>query len=358
MPGTPRFSLAAVAGRVRLWPLVPTPTDPAAPSLSVPDDGGAAVPATRAPRSAFARIKTAAPWLVAVAILGLVFHGIHFADLLAALRSVPLVQFILLVVATNIVSLLFDVFATTVAFHQLKTPVTFAEVLSIRGATYLLSLLSYGVGQGGMVYFLARTRKTTAARAGGVVLYTMGSTLLALAALASFAVFRGDDPLLRWYRRLLIAAAVGLVPYGVLVSLKPKALARRELLAPLFDGGVTGQAVGTLARIPHLCILLAGNFLCLRLFGVAVPPIAALTYLPILFLITAVPVTPQGLGTTQLAAQRFFTQYGPGGGAAAIAAVTAYSLCFQVGSMAAQALLGIYFLRRTTRIIAGPPTAT
>src|SRR5438045_3554011 len=44
----------------------------------------------------------------------------------------------------------------------------------IRGATYLLAIIHYGVGQGGMAYFLHRRRGVPLARSAGAVMLTMG----------------------------------------------------------------------------------------------------------------------------------------------------------------------------------------
>jgi uncharacterized membrane protein YbhN (UPF0104 family) len=300
-------------------------------------------------RTLAARLRAALPWACAVAILWLVFRRVSFHDLRGALSQVPLLPFVALVVGTNSLALFLDSVATAFAFKRLKTPVPFGEVLAIRGATYVLSLINYGVGAGGIVYFVARAKRASAVRTTGVVLYVMASTIGALALLAAPAVVHGNDPALVWFRRALVALVAGTAVYAGLLLGRPAFLAKRALLEPLFDGGVGGQALGVLVRVPHLAALLIGHFLCLRLFGVQVPPLVALAYLPLAFLTTAIPITPQGLGTMQLVTQHFFVPYGPPG--TALAAVTAYSLCFQVASMTAQALLGLYFLRRTASLM-------
>jgi hypothetical protein len=107
-------------------------------------------------------------------------------------------------------------------------------------------------------------------------------------------------------------------------------------------------AVGA-ARLIHLAVLLIGHWSALHLFGVDVPPSAAMVLLPVLFLISAIPIAPAGLGTTQAAAVTLFAGFAAGGPDAQRATVLAYSLAFQFVPMAFVAAIGLPCLRLATR---------
>jgi uncharacterized membrane protein YbhN (UPF0104 family) len=152
-----------------------------------------------------------------------------------------------------------------------------------------------------------------------------------------------DRPELRW---LAIVVLAGVPVYLLILQLRPAALASRRLLAPLFDAGVIGTLEVGLARLAHMSVLIAGHWLAMRLFGIEVPMAAAVTRLPVLFLVGALPISPSGLGTTQAAAVTLFSEYAEG--ATPEATVLAYSLSFQVIGTAIAAAWGLACLRWVT----------
>jgi uncharacterized membrane protein YbhN (UPF0104 family) len=134
-----------------------------------------------------------------------------------------------------------------------------------------------------------------------------------------------------------------------MIALRPRFLADRSLLRPLFEAGVVGTLEVAGARAAHTGILIAGHWLAMGLFGIDVPVADAIARLPVIFVIGSLPVSPSGLGTTQAAAVTLFAGYAPGASEAAReAAVLAYSLAFQVLGVVAMAAWGLVGLRRVT----------
>ena len=114
------------------------------------------------------------------------------------------------------------------------------------------------------------------------------------------------------------------------------------LLRPLLAAGLLGHVRALLVRLPHLLILLAWHYLALRMFGVEVPTLTAALYLPVVFAVASLPISPQGLGTAQVAALFFFREYSQGGDEA----VLAYSLSMTAISTVGSLAMGLLFLRR------------
>jgi hypothetical protein len=111
--------------------------------------------------------------------------------------------------------------------------------------------------------------------------------------------------------------------------------------------GVVGHVKATLVRLPHVLVLILWHFLALRWFGVAVPALDALVYLPAVFFAAALPISVQGLGLSQAAAVYFFARYAPGGQPAA---VLAYSLAMTGVSLVIQVSMGLVFLPAGKRL--------
>jgi hypothetical protein len=83
----------------------------------------------------------------------------------------------------------------------------------------------------------------------------------------------------------------------------------------------------------------------LRGFGVEVPFRLALTALPVVLFIAALPISPQGLGTTQAAMILFFTRYVPPDLGDPHAVVLAASLGGQGIALACQVVIGLLCMR-------------
>ena len=83
----------------------------------------------------------------------------------------------------------------------------------------------------------------------------------------------------------------------------------------------------------------------LRAFGVRVPVVAAIASLPVVFFIAVLPISVQGIGTTQAAMVFFFARYGTGDQTTREAAVLAESLVTQAIALGFQSLLGLACLR-------------
>jgi hypothetical protein len=296
-------------------------------------------------------LRRIAPWVVAAAILAWLFATIRADDLRVAVARAPLVAFVAFTAAYVCVTLCADTFATWATFRRAlpEATLTFGETLNIRGASYLLAIVHYGAGQGGLAYFVAR-RGVALARAAGAVMLIMGVNVLVVALIALLGVVLGGAPSAPALRWIVVALACAFPAYLAVIAARPRFLAARRLLAPLFDAGVRGHGIAVAARLPHIAWLVVGQTVALYLFGVEPPIAKAVALLPIVFIVAVLPITPSGIGTSQAMLAALFTPWAPGATPEARrAAVLACGLALQVVGMIVQALIGLVFLRRLTR---------
>jgi uncharacterized membrane protein YbhN (UPF0104 family) len=296
-------------------------------------------------------LRRLAPWVVAAGILAFLLYRTDFDDLSAALEHAALWQLGLLAIAFVTGMVLADSLSMWVGFRAAipEVPLPFGQVFLIRGASYLLAVVNYAAGQGGIAYFLARRHEVPVGVSAGAVLLTAGSFIIVVTVVVGAGLLAGavpDMPELRW---VAIAVVASLPLYFGIIALRPKFLARISLLKPLFDAGVLGTLKVAAARGVHLGVLILGHWTAMRIFGVDVPAPVALALLPVLFLVTAIPISPSGLGTTQAAAITLFGAYASAADEPARQAqVLAYSLSFHVLGTALAVLLGLVCLRKLT----------
>jgi hypothetical protein len=289
------------------------------------------------------RLGRAAAWLVTAGLLFLLFRKIPLHTVVAAARGAA--GWLIPAAVAGIAAIyLADSFAIWKTFGWFLAPLTFGQVLVMRGATYPLAAINYNVGQGAIVYFVHRAMGTPVMRGVATVLLIMGVNLLALLVLATVGLAVAPD-VPHAVTVVVGVAYAGLAVYALVVALKPRWLAQRPVFDVLLAAGLGGHARALLVRVPHIAALMIFQTSMLRAFGVAVPVAQAIVALPIVFFIAALPISVQGLGTTQAAMVFFFARYAPGDGAAQTAAVLAASLVAQALAVTLQVALGLVCLR-------------
>ncbi|MBI4706169.1 MAG: flippase-like domain-containing protein [Deltaproteobacteria bacterium] len=287
-------------------------------------------------------------WALTIALLGYVFYAVPLGRTWEAARSAgPAVVAVTL--GYFLYSYAADVLATWATFRWYCAPLPLREVVAIRGATYLLAVVNYNLGQGGIVYVVGRKQGVGLARATGTVLLTMGVMLVALLVLAGAGSVLGPagDPRLGLMR---LVCAVGLalfVAYLAVIAVRPARLASWGALGPLFDAGLRGHAAAWLVRFPHVAGHVLFQWWLLRLFRVDISLAAAATLLPVIFVIGWLPITVQGLGTQQLAAMELLGPYVVAASAELQhARVVAFSLTLSLLFTLCSVLTGLLWLGR------------
>jgi hypothetical protein len=299
-------------------------------------------------------------WAFAAAILVYLFRGIHLAEIADAVRrahwwAIPVNAIIVVAIY------LADSFAIKKTFGWFVAPLSYIEVLAVRGATYLLALVSYSVGQGAIVYFVNRTRGIPILRGTAAVLLIMGINVLVLLMLASVGLVVAPD--IPSKLKLIVAIAyVGLAIYITLVSIKPAWLAKRPVFDVLLSAGVGGHLRALLVRLPHIVTLLLLSWFSMAAFGIVIPVGKAILCLPIVYFVTVLPISPQGLGTSEFMLILFFAVYAPGttDESHKAAILAANGVCRVVANVI-QALIGLICMRsqltRDLRKAGDDPTA-
>lgn len=304
------------------------------------------------PASGSATWKRLLPWLIAVAILGYLFATIPFDRLTDALERVTVWKLVGLSAVFCGALLVADSLAMWIGFREAiaEPRLRLLDVMQMRGGSYLLAIVNYGVGQGGIIYFLKRYHGVRLAVGAGAVMLTSGAFIIVIALIVGTGMLAGAVPDHTELKLVAVAVVAALPMYLAVIAIRPQFLAERAFCRPLFEPGVMGTLRVAAARLIHAAVLVLGHWLAMRLFGIRVPVDSALALIPVLLLVAAVPIAPSGLGTMQAAAVTLFAHYAPGGSAEVQnATVLAYSLSFQFISVGFIALIGVFCLRQINR---------
>ncbi|MEM7051137.1 MAG: lysylphosphatidylglycerol synthase domain-containing protein [Acidobacteriota bacterium] len=291
-----------------------------------------------------------ARWLVPVLLLAVLLWRIPLAELRQHFGAGPVAWIALYVLVQVGVTLLADGWATQVALIAAGIRRSFGAVLLVRGASYLLSVLNFLLGQGGIGIYLVKTG-VSAARSTGVAL------LVSVVALSNLLVV-GFLALVAYRGTLFVPGllpAVGFamaawLAYLVVVAKPPAWLRRRDWLGPLTGIGLGPHLKAFAGRLPHTFLLLLGHWGGLRLWGVEVPLGEGMALIAIVLLITALPIAPAGLGTFQAAQVWLLSPYVVDGSGEA--GILAFSLTYHACGMLTQVLYGALCLGPAMRVTA------
>jgi uncharacterized membrane protein YbhN (UPF0104 family) len=279
------------------------------------------------------RSRSVAAVLLTLAIFALILSRVRFAALVDALREADHAVFLALMIPNTLFYFAWDTLVLTVVIRWFHGPVAYRDLLPVRAASYVVGFFNTNLGRGAMAAYLSRRLRAPFLELGSTVIFlvlTEYTQLVAWAMLGLFG-FRAE------VSRSLLAVAAGVATAW---------LAVRWLLAPRAWAIFRTFRLATPARFATIVLLRAPMFLvslCLHYyaahaFGIHIPFSQLLAFLPVIFMLAALPVTVAHLGTTQAAWIFFFSQYAP------VPRLLAFSLAAHLVFASTRALLGVLWL--------------
>ncbi len=277
-----------------------------------------------------------------VVIFLIIFWRIPFNEFVLAISKARLAHFLVLMGCFSVCFFLMDTFVLSRMIRWFHGPLDFRTLLPVRAVTYVVSIINTQLAQVALALYFHRRFQTPLAEITSTVAMLI---LLEVTNLISFATvgviaFPGGAPL------VLIILPLGLGCFWIFIT----QVARGGL-------GVIGEKIGShtllktfrAVRFKQGLIVLAlkgSVFLlslfvhkyALTLFGMDIPLFRLLTFLPLVFMIGALPVTVAHLGTSQAAWIFFFKDYAPE------ADLLAYSLVSHLTFMLANGTIGLLFM--------------
>jgi Lysylphosphatidylglycerol synthase TM region len=271
--------------------------------------------------------------LLTAAIFALILRRVPFAALSEAVRDADYQLFLALMIPNTLFYFAWDTLVLAVVMRWFHGGVPYARLLPVRAASYVVGFFNTNLGRGAMAAYLSRQLHTPFLELGSTVLFLVLTeyTQLVLWAMLGLFGLRAE------VSRSLLAVAAGVALFWLVV---------RWLLAPR-DWSISRTfRLATPARYAQIVLLRAPLFfvsLCLHYyaahaFGIHIPFAQMLTFLPVIFMLAALPVTIAHLGTTQAAWIFFFSQYAP------VPRLLAFSLAAHLVFSLTRAMMGVAWL--------------
>ena len=278
-------------------------------------------------------INPAVSVLLTAAIFALILRRVPIPALGAALHDADYAQFLALMIPNALFYFAWDTLVLAVVIRWFHGAVPYRRLLPVRAASYVVGFFNTNLGRGAMAAYLSRRLHAPFLELGSTVIFLVLTeyTQLVLWAMLGLLGLRAE------VSRSLLAVAAG-VALGWLVV--------RRLLAPR-DWSISRTfrlatperyAQIVLLRAPMFFVSLCLHFYAAHAFGIRIPFGQMLTFLPVIFMLAALPVTVAHLGTTQAAWIFFFSQYAP------VPRLLAFSLAAHLVFSLTRAMLGVVWL--------------
>jgi hypothetical protein len=278
-------------------------------------------------------IHPAATLLLTAAIFGLILRRVPFPALGAALHDADYQLFLALMIPNAVFYFAWDTLVLSVVIRWFHGAVPYRRLLPVRAASYVVGFFNTNLGRGAMAAYLSRRLHAPLLELGSTVIFLVLTEYTQLVIWAMFGLLG----LRAEVSRSLVAVAAGVAIFWLVVRwwLAPRAwsIARTFRLAT-----PARYAQIVLLRAPMFFVSLCLHYYAAHAFGIQIPFLQMLTFLPVIFMLAALPVTIAHLGTTQAAWILFFSQYG------SAPRLLAFSLAAHLVFSLTRAVLGVMWL--------------
>jgi hypothetical protein len=289
-------------------------------------------------------------------MFALILQRVPLQRLLDVLRAADYARFLSFMVPNAIVFFSWDTLVLTMAIRWFHGPIAFRELLPARAVSYVVALFNTNLARAAMAGYLARRLDQPLLQLGSTVIFLVLTeyTHLVLWATLGLLVAASQAP----RELLLVAPAVAVFwlffllytrlnvrPWQIVRLLEgmrpwpqPAGGPRTWSLLRTFRVAPIRRYAQTVAlRAPMFFVSLVVHYFAAAAFGVHIPFGQLVAFLPVIFMIAALPITVAHLGTTQAAWMFFFSAWAPAPN------LLAFSLAAHATFTVCRAILGVVF---------------
>jgi len=286
-------------------------------------------------------------WISTAAILLLIARRVPLNRVGSALAGANYAVFFGVMVPNTIFYFCWDTLVLKTAIRWFHGDVPYRDLLPVRAASYVVGFFNTQAGRGTLAAYLWRRLDAPFLALSGTVIFLVLTeyTQLVLWAMLGFLGFRSE------ITTGLLPVAGGVAAFWLLffgytrLEITPWRIVRWlfaprdwQLFATFRRATASRYMTIVLLRAPMFAVSVCAHYLGARAFGIEIPFGALLTFLPVIFMVAALPITVAHLGTTQAAWVYFFGSYAPA------PTLLAFSLAAHLTFSLTRALLGLAWL--------------
>jgi hypothetical protein len=316
--------------------------------------------------------RQAVPALLTALIFYLIFRRVSFSRFIGAMGEADYGLFLALMIPNALAYFAWDTLVLAVVMRWFHGPIRYRDLLPVRAVAYVVTLVNPDLAEGATAVYLMRQSGAAFWEIAGTVVFLswLELTHLSIWATAGMLAFPAGMPRELWmvpagfaifWTLFLLYARRDFAPWRPIVT------AVRRAFPPWRALGLAGMrpvrewrvfqtfrqarpreyALVILLKAPMFFFSLVIHYWAAQAFGFHIPLLTLLAFLPIVFMLSALPITVAHLGTTQAAWIFFFHAYAPA------PKLLAFSLAAHLTFVVARAGFGLLFVPRAYGELAG-----
>ena len=254
-------------------------------------------------------LKRILPWVFSLAIVGYLFWSVDREAVLSAMERADIATMLGLIAAFSVLILFADAGTLWVLFKRLLGPLTFRDVLAIKGLSYFLNAITYSAGTGGIAYLAHRRGSVSFLKALSVLLWLNFADIIALIVMMSAGAVLAADvlpadvkaqvPMVLTIGWLIIIGALIYWRLGINFLILGPCRSWR-IFSAFGDAELRDYVVMVGLRICFIGIYVLLGWLLLPTFDITIELETLLIYMPIITFVQIIPASISGLGAVQV----------------------------------------------------------
>lgn len=289
-------------------------------------------------------LKGFLPWTVATGILTFIFWQFGWRKILAAAEEADFSYLIIATVLCTLPMYVLDVLSLSRVIGWFNRATPFRDLARVKAAAYLITMIHYNIGTSGIAFWLKRRMGIPFLEGLSSILFI---NLVDAAVLVAFMACALPllEPAMRGAAGIIIGLAAILLAghflywRGGVNFFVMKVFRGWPIFKSFREAGAGRYLALSAIRVPFDLLIILNFWLALRAFGIDVPFLLVLAYVPVLLFIGILPITVAGLGTVQVATLLLFQDFAPE------PTLVAFSLLLTAAMTAVRVVLGAPFFR-------------
>jgi uncharacterized membrane protein YbhN (UPF0104 family) len=317
------------------------------------------------------------PWIVAAFIFVYLFRQYPPDKVLKSITYVNLWYFSAFAIGYFFFIYIIDTWVMAWVLDRFSYRVNFKDIFLARGVTYLIMILNYPASQAAFAYYLKRRYKTPIFEALGIFLFIISIDLIWIVTLAFAGSFFqdytiGGTDLGRVVRVFAVCAYIFAFLwlvfwrrwaekiFGHSIRINFIERQRKRRVFHIFEQAkILDYLRVAFMRTPIHLTIIVSMYVVFKTFGVSIPFTKILGNIPLVFFIGTLPITPGGLGTTNMATVELLHRYltGPIFDSGLITPqelILAATLLWMFANYLLKAITGTIYLRRVSKDLFAP----
>lgn len=297
-------------------------------------------------------LRRFAPWAVGVSIVIGLLVFVDLSEVLDAMGRADLVRYVPLSATFILVWFAIETKNLSSLLRCFGHERPLSEIGAARAYTYLLMVLNYNLGAGGVALYFRSTVGLSLSSASSLMLFYMYAETASIAAMCVLGgILLPNEPNLMTISAIaggfLIGSVFAIAALRKFRETLPFNIGRLSILSSFIDASPKTFFAIVLGRGTYFFAFIIFFYLALPTFSVHVPFVSLLALVPTIFVIGNLPISAAGLGTIQAAMLYFFRSYG------SQADIAAFSIVYTATLIVLRLPLGIFAARSHADLIFG-----